>query len=55
MECLAKIPANAKVIIQGQNAKFIDQDIRETLHDFITSTAPQKNISVSLDGIELKN
>jgi MFS superfamily sulfate permease-like transporter len=38
----AKIPEGSRVIIDGKQASFIDQDIQELLHDFIISASDRK-------------
>ncbi len=47
---LNHIEANSTVTIDGSQAKFIDQDIQETLQDFL-KTAPDDKIQVELDPI----
>jgi len=44
---LEHIPDGAYVIIDGTKAVFIDNDIMETIHDFV-ETAPLKNIKVEI-------
>ena len=46
-EKLIKIPANASLLIDATNARFIDHDIRETIKDFMQE-AKAKNIHVDL-------
>jgi MFS superfamily sulfate permease-like transporter len=46
------IPPNARVLIDGSQSKFIDHDIKETIHDFMES-AKSKNITVELKNITL--
>ena len=46
-EKLIKIPANASLLIDATNARFIDHDIRETIKDFMEE-AKAKNIHVNL-------
>lgn len=48
---LALIPENSFVIINGYKAKFIDQDIRDVLNDFIES-AHEKNITLDIEGFD---
>ncbi|MFN3996349.1 SulP family inorganic anion transporter [Algoriphagus sp.] len=48
---LAQIPDNSFVIINGYKAKFIDQDIRDVLNDFIAS-AHEKNITLTIEGFD---
>jgi MFS superfamily sulfate permease-like transporter len=44
---LSKIPEGSFVIIDGSKAVFIDEDIVETINDFV-KTAPLKKITVEL-------
>lgn len=53
LESLAKLPSGSSVIIQGYKAKFIDNDIRETLNDFIASSGPEKSIKITVEGLNL--
>jgi len=46
------IPPNARLLIDGSQSQFIDQDIKETIVDFMES-AKFKNISVELKNITL--
>lgn len=48
---LALIPDNSYVIINGYKAKFIDQDIRDVLNDFIDS-AHERNIKLEIEGFD---
>lgn len=48
---LALIPDNSKVIINAMKAKFIDQDIRDVLNDFIES-AHERNITLKIEGFD---
>jgi MFS superfamily sulfate permease-like transporter len=48
---LAKIPVNSFVIINGFKAKFVDQDIRDVLNDFIDS-AHDRNIKIEIEGFD---
>ncbi|TAN52966.1 MAG: SulP family inorganic anion transporter [Methylococcaceae bacterium] len=49
-EYLANIEEDSHVIIDGKRAKFIDQDILETIDDFLHSTG-EKNIQVEVHHI----
>jgi MFS superfamily sulfate permease-like transporter len=49
-EYLALIEENGYVIVDGSRAQFIDQDILETLHDFVTA-APDDNITVEFKNL----
>ena len=44
---LEEIPEGSSLIIDGGNSQFIDEDIIETLQNFIAS-APTKNIDVEI-------
>lgn len=55
MRTLLSIPHDSHVLINAQRARFVDQDIREALDDFITSTAPSKGITVVTEGLNLIN
>ncbi|MGY6275699.1 SulP family inorganic anion transporter [Methylomonas sp. MgM2] len=46
---LSSIPNDAELIIDGNKALFIDQDILETISDFILA-APDRGISVEIQG-----
>jgi MFS superfamily sulfate permease-like transporter len=48
---LSEIPDNSYVIINGYKAKFIDQDIKDVLNDFITS-AHDRNITIRIEGFD---
>ncbi len=45
--CIERIPANSYVIVDGGNSQFIDNDIIETLEDFLAD-APSRNIQVEI-------
>jgi MFS superfamily sulfate permease-like transporter len=47
-----RVPAGARLIIDGTYAHFIDQDIRETILDFLEE-AKTKNITVELNNLAL--
>lgn len=47
---LSQIGANGYVIIDGSRAQFIDQDILETIHDFVAA-ATDDNITVELKNL----
>lgn len=49
-----KIPAHSKIMIDGSDAMFIDQDIKETISDFLRS-CEAGNIDVELKNISLPN
>lgn len=49
-DCIARIDSNSHVMIDGSRALFIDQDILETLQDFVFSAADD-NISVELKNL----
>jgi MFS superfamily sulfate permease-like transporter len=51
---LRKIPNDSRLVIDGTKSHFIDQDIIETIEDFIT-TAKVKHIDVELKGVSLNN
>jgi MFS superfamily sulfate permease-like transporter len=48
-----KIPNNTKLLIDGTKAHFMDEDIIETIEDFIGS-ARDKNVDVELKGVSIK-
>jgi len=50
---LTQIPKDTNLVIDGTKSHFIDEDIIETLEDFI-ETAKSKNIEVDLKGIKIK-
>lgn len=47
-----QIPANSNLVIDGSQAQFIDNDIKETMHDFI-ELAKAKNINIETKNIKL--
>ena len=48
---LRKIPPNSSVVIDGSKSSFVDQDVKETIEDFI-KTSKGKNIDVELKKID---
>jgi MFS superfamily sulfate permease-like transporter len=50
---LAKIPNDTQLLIDGTKSQFMDEDIMETIEDFI-QMAKIKNIKVDITGIKLK-
>lgn len=50
---LANIPKDSELLIDGNKALFIDQDILETIADFLLA-APDNNISVEIQGISVE-
>lgn len=48
---LGEVTSDSELIIDGNKALFIDQDIMETLADFCQS-APERNINIELQGID---
>lgn len=51
---LAKIEPDSELVIDGNRALFIDQDILETIVDFMAA-APDKNINVEIQGFSVEN
>lgn len=51
---LSTIPDDAELIIDGNKALFIDQDILETIADFLLA-APDRGITVGIQGIDISN
>jgi len=49
-ECLAGIEGGSYIIIDGSKAKFVDNDILETIFDFMAA-APDDNITVELKNL----
>jgi carbonic anhydrase len=47
-----EIPENSKVILDGSNSKYIDFDVLETIKDFISIQAKEKNIETEVIGIK---
>lgn len=47
-----EIPENSKVILDGSNSKYIDFDVLETIKDFISIQAKEKNIVTEVIGIK---
>lgn len=50
---LVKVPNDTRLLIDGTKSHFMDEDIVETIEDFIES-AKTKNIEVEITGIKLK-
>jgi MFS superfamily sulfate permease-like transporter len=50
---LVKVPSDTRLLIDGTKSHFIDEDILETIEDFM-ETAKTKNIEVEITGITLK-
>jgi MFS superfamily sulfate permease-like transporter len=50
---LTKVPEDTHLVIDGSKAQFIDEDIMETIVDFI-ETGKSKHIDVELTGIKIK-
>jgi len=46
------VPGNTKLLVDGSNAQFVDQDIKEMVADF-TMTAKTKNIELELKNINI--
>ena len=51
---LMKIPNHTRLLIDGTKSNFIDQDIIETIEDFMAS-AKAKHIDVNISGIKLSD
>lgn len=51
-QAFQNIPSNAHIVIDGAHAQFIDNDIRETIEDFIEASKA-KNIQVKLKQLTL--
>jgi MFS superfamily sulfate permease-like transporter len=51
---LSSIPNDVELLIDGHKALFIDQDIMETIADFLLA-APDRNINVELQGFDLSD
>jgi len=51
-ETLEKLPENCNVIIDASQTEYIDFDVLDIIKDFSISTAPSRNISVSLQGFK---
>ena len=49
-----QVPNGARLIIDGTNSRFIDQDIQETISDFLEE-AKTKDIQVELHHITLSH
>jgi MFS superfamily sulfate permease-like transporter len=50
---LAKVPNDTRLLIDGTKSHFIDEDIIETIEDFV-EMAKTKNIDVEISGIKVK-
>ena len=51
---LSSIPEDSELLIDGNKALFIDQDILETIADFMLA-APDNNISIEIQGFSVAN
>jgi MFS superfamily sulfate permease-like transporter len=51
---LVKVPNDTRLLIDGTKSHFIDEDIVETIEDFM-ETAKTKNIEVEITGIKIKD
>lgn len=51
---LVKVPNDTRLLIDGTKSHFIDEDILETIEDFM-ETAKTKNIEVEVTGIKIKD
>jgi MFS superfamily sulfate permease-like transporter len=51
---LEEIPDHAEVILDAQDAEYIDNDILEAIRDFKDVNAPERNITLSLVGFKDK-
>ncbi len=49
---LSNIPNNSELLIDGHKALFIDQDILETIADFLQA-APERNIAIEIQGFSI--
>jgi MFS superfamily sulfate permease-like transporter len=49
----AKVPNDTRLVIDGSKSHFIDEDIIETIEDFV-EMAKTKNIEVEISGIKIK-
>lgn len=49
---LADIPENSNLVLDARETSYIDADVLDTIQDFATTTAPTRNISVSLIGFK---
>jgi len=52
-QALANVPNDTRLLIDGSKSQFVDEDIIETIEDFI-EMAKIKNIEVDVTGIKLK-
>jgi MFS superfamily sulfate permease-like transporter len=51
---LASIPPDSELVIDGNRALFVDNDILETIVDFVAA-AEDKHINVEIQGVNLEN
>lgn len=51
---LSEIAADSELVIDGTRALFIDQDILETIADFLLA-APDRNITIEIQGFSVSN
>lgn len=49
---LSQIPSESEVVIDATNSDFIDYDVLETIDEFRTVIAPERNINLSLIGFK---
>lgn len=50
MDTLDNIPEGSKVIIDASNTQYIDYDVLEVIREFYETKAPDKDITMSLEG-----
>jgi len=50
-----ELPNNSKLIIDGSLNKFLDQDVKEVIEEFMKFRAPDRNIEVELINLNIEN
>lgn len=54
LETFRDLPNNSKLVIDGSSNKYIDQDVKEVIEEFIHFRAPDRNIQVELINLNIK-
>ena len=49
------LPNNSKLVIDGSLNKFLDQDVKEVIEEFMEFRAPDRNIEVELVNLNIEN
>ena len=53
LETFRDLPNNSKLVIDGSSNKYIDQDVKEVIEEFINFRAPDRNIKVEIINLDI--